>query len=157
MRKESAGLLIHRRSGGGLEVLLVHPGGPYFRGRDAGAWSIPKGEIEPGEDALAAARREVEEETGFRPEGDFLPLGSVVQKGGKIVHAWAVAGDFDERSVRSNRVSLEWPPRSGLREEFPEIDRAAYFSLAEARKKINPAQISLVEAVERLLRVEPGR
>lgn len=154
MRKESAGLLIHRRSGGGLEVLLVHPGGPYFRARDAGAWSIPKGEIEPGEDALAAARREVEEETGFRPEGDFLPLGSVVQKGGKIVHAWAVAGDFDERIVRSNRVSLEWPPRSGRREEFPEIDRAAYFSLAEARKMINPAQIAFVETVERLARDE---
>jgi predicted NUDIX family NTP pyrophosphohydrolase len=157
MPKVSAGLLIYRRSIGGLEVLLVHPGGPYFRARDDGAWTIPKGEIETGEEALAAARREVEEETGFRPEGDFLPLGSVVQKSGKIVHAWAVAGDFDTEGVRSNVVSLEWPPRSGRREDFPEVDRAAYFTLGEARKKINPAQVGLVQALERLKLDERAR
>lgn len=148
MPKTSAGLLMYRLRRDGLEVLLAHPGGPYWGRRDAGVWSIPKGEIEAGEDALAAARREFEEETGARPEGPFLELPSVTQKAGKIVHAWAFAGDCDPSAIRSNTFRLEWPPGSGKMAEFPEIDRAEFFSPEEAREKINPAQAPLIEALE---------
>ncbi len=136
------------RRRGALEVLLVHPGGPFWAKKDEGAWSIPKGEPAPGEDALDTARREFEEETSLRAEGPYLPLGHVRQKGGKIVHAWAFEGDCDPTLVRSNTCEVEWPPRSGLRITVPEVDRAAWFDAAEARKRINPAQAGFVEALE---------
>jgi predicted NUDIX family NTP pyrophosphohydrolase len=141
----SAGLLLHRDTERGLEVLLVHPGGPFFARKDLGAWSIPKGEVEPGEELLAVARRELAEETGFTAEGPALPLGQVTQKGGKIVHAWAIEGDADPSRLVSNTFELEWPPKSGKLREFPEVDRAAWFGLAEARRKINPAQAELLD------------
>ena len=152
MAKTSAGLLLYRRSGLILEVFLVHPGGPFWARKDEGAWSIPKGEIEPGEDPLARARREFAEETGFAVAGEFRPLAPVRQAGGKVVHAWAVVGDADAAAIRSNRFSMEWPPRSGRSQEFPEIDRAAWFDLETARQKLNPAQRSLIDALERMLR-----
>lgn len=137
-----------RRRSGRVEVLLVHPGGPFWKKKDAGAWTLPKGEVEPAEDALETARREFTEETGIHPQGEFLPLGEAVQKGGKVVRAWAFEGDCDPAALRSNTFALEWPPRSGKKQEFPEIDRAAFFTLDEARKKINPAQVALVDALE---------
>jgi len=143
--KISAGLLMYRRRAGNLEVLLTHPGGPFWRNKDEGAWSVCKGETAPGEDLLAAAIREFEEETGIRPAGPFVELTPVRQKGGKIVHAWAVAGDCDPAQIRSNSFRLEYPPRSGLFQEFPEIDRAEFFSLDAARKKINPAQAAFLD------------
>jgi predicted NUDIX family NTP pyrophosphohydrolase len=150
MAKESAGLLMYRGRGESLEVLLVHPGGPFFQNKDEGAWSIPKGELDPGEDALAAAVREFREETGIAPAGPFIPLSTIKQKGGKRVLAWAFAGDCDAAAVRSNTFLLEWPPRSGRQVEFPEIDRAEFFDLETARRKINPAQVVwLEELVER--------
>jgi len=142
----SAGLLMFRRRPGGIEVFLVHPGGPFFARKDDGAWSIPKGEIEPGEEPLAVARREFAEETGRAVEqcggrGEFLPLGSARQKAGKTVHAWAFEGDWPEgEAPSSNTFSMEWPPRSGRSREFPEIDRAEFFPLERARAKIQPAQ-----------------
>ncbi len=150
MPKVSAGILLYRRRAGGIEVFLVHPGGPFWAKQDDGAWSIPKGEPAPGEDLLRCARREFREETGFAVDGPFQPLPSVRQAGGKTVHAWAVEGDCDAGAVTSNRFSLEWPPRSGRRQEFPEIDRAQWFDLAAARGKLNSGQRPLVEAVERL-------
>ena len=140
MPKRSAGILMFRRRGGEIEVLLMHPGGPFWAKRDAGAWSIPKGEYAQGEDALAVAKREFEEETGARPDGKFLPLGEVVQAGGKIVTAWALEGDFDPATLTSNRFELEWPPKSGREVSFPEVDRAQWFSPAEAQQKILAAQ-----------------
>ena len=151
MAKESAGLLMYRIRAGRPEVLLVHPGGPFFAGKDEGAWTIPKGEVEEGEDDLAAARREFEEETGLRPAGPFLPLGSITQKGGKVVHAWAFEGDAEPATIRSNSFRMEWPPRSGKQVEFAEVDRAGFFGIDEAERKINPAQVPLVEALERLV------
>jgi predicted NUDIX family NTP pyrophosphohydrolase len=145
MPKHSAGLLIFRRSQEGVEVLLVHPGGPLWAKRDLGAWSIPKGEIEPGEDPLEAARREVEEETGFRASGPFRELGALRQRGGKRVSAWATPGDFDPAALRSGEFELEWPPRSGRRQRFPEVDRAAWFALADARRRILPSQLPLLD------------
>jgi len=136
---------MYRVTDGKLQVLLVHPGGPFFQKKDGGAWSIPKGEIETGEDLLNAAQREFEEETGFKPSPPFIALPPITQKGGKVVHAWACAGDCDPRALRSNRFEMEWPPRSGRREEFPEIDCAEWFALADARRKIKPAQIPLLE------------
>ena len=144
MPKRSAGILMFRRRGGEIEVLLMHPGGPFWAKKDAGAWSIPKGEYAQGEDALAVAKREFEEETGARPEGKFLPLGEVVQAGGKIVTAWALEGDFDPATLTSNRFELEWPPKSGRKVSFPEVDRALWLSPAEARQKILPAQRELI-------------
>jgi predicted NUDIX family NTP pyrophosphohydrolase len=138
-----------RRRPAGLEVLLVHPGGPFWSNKDLGAWTIPKGEIAEGEDELATARREFEEETGLRPVGDVLPLGSVKQKGGKVVHAWAFEGDADAAAIRSNTYRVEWPPRSGQWRSFPEVDRAEWFSLDEARRRINAAQAALIDALER--------
>src|SRR5436309_1989670 len=127
MPKRSAGILLYRRRGEVLEFLLVHPGGPFWAKRDRGAWSIPKGEYAAGEDALPAAVREFEEETGMRPSGSFLPLGEIIQAGRKIVVAWAVEGDFDPAQFRSNTFTTEWPPRSGREATFPEVDRAAWF------------------------------
>jgi predicted NUDIX family NTP pyrophosphohydrolase len=151
MAKVSAGILMFRRSGGELEILLVHPGGPYFAKRDAGTWSIPKGEPESGEPLLDAARREFEEETGFQADGEFVGLTPVRQRGGKLVHAWAVEGTIDVTAVRSMTFSCEWPPGSGRMREFPEVDRAAFMRLSEALTHINPAQAGLLtELVDRL-------
>jgi predicted NUDIX family NTP pyrophosphohydrolase len=149
--KQSAGILVFRRVGPKLELLLAHPGGPIFRRRDAGAWTIPKGEIEPGEEPLAAAQRELLEETGFRFEGPFLPLGTVKQKNGKIVHAWACEGSVDPKALESNRFEMQWPPRSGRMQVFPELDRAEYFDVATAHEKLNAAQGELVTRLVALL------
>jgi len=149
MPRVSAGLLMYRRRPAGLEVLLVHPGGPFWTSKDLGAWTIPKGEVAEGEDELATARREFAEETGLEPGGELLPLGSIRQKGGKLVHAWAFEGDADAGAIRSNTYSVEWPPRSGQRGTFPEVDRAGWFSLDEARRRINPAQAELIDTLER--------
>lgn len=145
MAKLSAGLLMYRRTENDLEVLLVHPGGPFFAKKDDGAWSIPKGEAAEGEDLLATACREFEEETGIRPAGPFRKLAPVKLKSGKVVHAWAFEGNCDPATVRSNTFTMEWPPRSGRKQEFPEIDRAAFFPLEEAARKINPGQLALLE------------
>lgn len=144
MRRFSAGILMFRRRGRGLEVFLVHPGGPFWQKKDNGAWSIPKGECLNGEDQLAAARREFEEETGVRSEGEFIPLGSVTQPGGKVVTAWAVEGDCSTK-IRSNTFTIEWPPKSGQKREFPEVDRADWFSVPEARVHIHKGQIEFLE------------
>lgn len=145
MGKVSAGLLLFRRSGDGLEVFLAHPGGPFWKKRDAGAWSIPKGEVGEGEEPLPAARREFQEETGLWLEGEFLPLGSILQKGGKQVLAWAVEGDADPALVHSNEARLELPRGSGRWITFPEVDRCAWFDPATARVKINAAQAELID------------
>jgi predicted NUDIX family NTP pyrophosphohydrolase len=151
MPRRSAGILLYRRRQGALEVLLVHPGGPAWAKRDAGAWSIPKGEYGDGEDPRAVALREFEEETGQRPPTDgFVALGEVRQKGGKVVSAWAAPGDLDPAGIISNTFTLEWPPRSGARREFPEVDRAGWFDPATAREKLLAAQ---AELVDRLLEV----
>lgn len=136
---------------GSIQVLLAHPGGPFFRNKDEGAWSIPKGEIEPDEDLLEAAQREFKEETGFKPSGPFTALAPVRQKGGKIVHAWAFEGDCDPDAFVGNTFTIEWPPKSGRQVEFPEIDKAEFFDLDVARTKINSAQVSLIDEIERLV------
>jgi predicted NUDIX family NTP pyrophosphohydrolase len=141
--KTSAGILLYRD---GPEVLLVHPGGPFWAKKDEGAWSIPKGEYSDDEDPLACALREFEEETGTRLSGGAaIALGEIVQRGGKRVSAWAVEGDLDPATVQSNTFVMEWPPRSGRQQEFPEVDRAEWFSLEQAREKINPAQAELLD------------
>ena len=140
-----------------MQVLLVHPGGPFFRNKDEGAWSIPKGEVEPGEDPLAAAVREFEEEIGTAPIGPYLPLGSAKQKGGKVVHAWAFEGDCDPAAIRCNTFTMEWPPRSGRQAEFPEVDRAGFFGPEEARRKINVGQAPLIDELERIVDHAPDR
>lgn len=145
MPKTSAGILLYRTKNGLLQVFLAHPGGPFFAKKDAGAWSIPKGELDEGEDPLAAAQREFEEETGCRPEGSFIPLSPVTQKGGKTVLAWAVEGECDPGTIKSNTFTLEWPPKSGQMREFPEVDRVGWFTVEEAKGKINPAQAALLE------------
>lgn len=145
MAARSAGILLYRRRDGGLEVLLVHPGGPFWATRDAGAWSIPKGEYQPGEEPLGAARREFEEELGTRPpDGPVVELGEVRQRSGKRVLAWALEGDLDATAAHSNTFELEWPPRSGRMIDVPEVDRAEWFGLAEAHRRINPAQAELL-------------
>jgi predicted NUDIX family NTP pyrophosphohydrolase len=152
MATRSAGILLHRDGIGGTEVLLVHPGGPFWARKDLGAWSIPKGEVDEGEDPRACALREFAEETGTRlPETALDDLGSVKLKSGKLVLAFAVAGDLDAATVRSNTFELEWPPRSGRRRQFPEIDRAEWFGLDDARAKLNPAQSELVDRLAALL------
>jgi predicted NUDIX family NTP pyrophosphohydrolase len=151
MAKQSAGLLMYRWREGRLEVFLVHPGGPFWAKKDSGAWSIPKGEFREDEDPLEAARREFAEETGFTAEGDFAPLAPITQAGGKVVHAWAVEGDCDPRKIKSNTFTMEWPPKSGQEQEFPEVDRAAWFDLDTARKKINKAQVGLLEELGKML------
>ena len=140
-----------RRRPEGPQVLLVHPGGPFWSGRDLGAWTIPKGEVAAGEDEIGTARREFEEETGLCPEGALVPLGRVKQKGGKVVQAWAFEGDCDPAAVRSNTFRARWPPGSGEWRTFPEVDRAEWFGLEEARRRINPAQAALIDALEALL------
>jgi predicted NUDIX family NTP pyrophosphohydrolase len=148
MPKTSAGLLLYRVTPvGELEVLLVHPGGPFFVKKDLGAWTVPKGEIDAGEDLLAAAHRELLEETGFTAPGPAIPLGQVTQRNGKIVHAWAVRGDADVTRLVSNHFELEWPRGSGRMRSFPEVDRAEWFDLAEARRRINPAQIAFLDTL----------
>jgi predicted NUDIX family NTP pyrophosphohydrolase len=144
--KLSAGLLLYRHAAAGWEFLLAHPGGPFFARKDDGAWSIPKGLVDPGEDLLAAAQREFREETGFDPASPrYLPLGEVRQKGGKIVHAWAFEGDCDPAALQSNSFTLEWPPRSGRVQQVPEIDRVAFFDADQARRKLLEAQAELID------------
>ena len=145
MARKSAGLLLFRRTPAGVEVLLVHPGGPLWAKKDEGAWSIPKGEIDADEDPLAAARREFEEELGSTASGEFIALAPIRQASGKVVHAWAVEADFDPATFTSGMFSMEWPPRSGRQQEFPEVDRAEWFSIDNARRKINKAQIELLD------------
>jgi predicted NUDIX family NTP pyrophosphohydrolase len=148
---KSAGIVLHRRREGALQVLLVHPGGPFWARRDAGAWSIPKGEYESGEDPLAAARREFAEELGVpAPDGDVDELGEIRQKSGKLVRAWALEGDIDASVVHSNTLEIEWPPRSGKQIEIPEVDRAEWFGLDAAREKINPGQAELLDRLGEL-------
>jgi predicted NUDIX family NTP pyrophosphohydrolase len=150
MPKHSAGLILYRR-GPNLQVLLAHPGGPFYARKDLGVWSIPKGEADPGEDLLAAARREFQEELGFSPDGELVPLGSVTLKSGKIVHAWAIEGDWDPTLIKSNAFPMEWPPHSGKQAEFPEVDRAQFFDIEEARRRINPAQAELLTRLQQHL------
>lgn len=145
----SAGILLYRQTGEGLQVLLAHPGGPLFLKRDNGHWSVPKGEPDPDEPLLDAARREFTEETGQPlPDGSLLELGSITQKGGKVVHAWALEGDLDPETARSETFELEWPPRSGRLQTFPEIDRVAWFDLDEARRRVKDTQIPLIDRLE---------
>ena len=148
-KKNSAGILLHRLRGSGIEVFLVHPGNPFWATKDAGAWSIPKGEFEAGEDPLEAAKREFKEETGFAVAGNFIELTPVKQPGGKVVYAWAVMSDCEADSIKSNTFSLEWPPRSGKRKEFPEVDRAGWFTPEVAREKILKGQLVLLEELKR--------
>ena len=148
--RPSAGLLLFRHTDDGVEVFLAHPGGPFWRRRDEGAWTVPKGMIEPGEQPLEAARREFEEETGIVPAGPFIPLGSIRQKAGKIVHAWAWEGEADPDEIRSNETLIEWPRGSGVMRSYPEVDRCAWFDPDTARVRINRAQ---AELVDRLLEV----
>jgi predicted NUDIX family NTP pyrophosphohydrolase len=161
MKKRSAGILMYRRPGPGLEVLLVHPGGPFWAKKDLGAWSIPKGEFEEGEEPLAAAKREFCEELGSEPDGAFvqgafLDLGKLVQPSRKEVIAWAVEGDFPVAELRSNTFEMEWPPKSGMRMRFPEVDRAEWFSPDEARRKILPGQAGFIDRlVARLSTASP--
>jgi len=150
--KRSAGLLLYRATERGIEVFLAHPGGPFWAKKDAGAWTIPKGEVDAGEEPLAAAIREFAEETGTTPAGEFRALPPVRQAGGKAVLAWAIAGDLDAAAIRSNSFEMEWPPRSGKRRTFPEIDHAQWFALDEARTRINPAQAALLDALAEMLR-----
>lgn len=147
----SAGLLLYRRREGRLEVLIAHPGGPLFARKDAGHWSIPKGEPAPGEDLLDTARREFAEETGFAPRGPFIALTPVVQKGGKRVHAWAAEDDWDPAQLTCNTFTLEWPPRSGQMRTFPEIDRAEWCDLEQARHRLKPAQAAWLDELEALV------
>ena len=148
---ESAGMLLFRRGPGGLEVFLAHPGGPFWKNKDAGAWTIPKGEVNAGEDPLAAACREFQEETGIAPAEPYLPLGAIRQKAGKTVHAWAWEGDADPEAVTSNEIRTEWPRGSGRWLTFPEVDRCAWFTPDAAREKINPAQAELIGWLQALL------
>ena len=150
MPRVSAGLLMYRIRDGTLQVLLAHPGGPYFKNKDELAWTIPKGEVEQGEDLLETAKREFEEETGIAPTGPFISLTAIKQKGGKIVHAWAFKGDCDPGSIVSNSFAMEWPPKSGRQVEFPEIDRADFFDVAAAKRKIKAGQEALIEELERI-------
>ena len=150
MSKQSSGILLFRRKNERLEILLVHPGGPFWKKKDAGAWSIPKGEFE-AEEALQAAKREFEEELGMPIEGEMVALKPQKQKGGKIVHAWAVEGDLDPQNIHSNTFELEWPPKSGKKQQFPEIDRAEWFPVPAALEKINQGQAAFIqELLEKL-------
>jgi predicted NUDIX family NTP pyrophosphohydrolase len=151
MAKKSAGLLMYRVRNGKLEVLLVHLGGPFWAKKDAGAWFVPKGEVEPGEDELDAAKREFREETGFEPGDRLQSLGSVKHKSGKTVTAWAFEGDCDPAALKSNAFTIEWPPRSGEQREFPEIDRADFFTVDAARATIHPAEFEFVERLDSFL------
>ena len=149
--KKSAGLLLFREIDG-LEVLLVHMGGPYWKKKDLGSWSIPKGEFSDDEDPLSAAKREFEEETGTAVDGDFIPLEPLKQSGGKVIYAWALRSDFDCSTLKSNSFSMEWPPKSGKQQEFPEIDQAAWFTVAIAKQKILLGQAPFIEQLETIMR-----
>ncbi len=151
MARVSAGLLMYRIQNGKLQVLLAHPGGPLFKNKDNDTWTIPKGEMEAGEDMLETAKREFEEETGVKPIGPFITLKSIKQMGGKIVHAWAFKGDCDPATIVSNSFTMEWPPKSGRQMEFPEIDRAEFFDVTAARRKIKAAQMALVEECQQIV------
>jgi predicted NUDIX family NTP pyrophosphohydrolase len=151
MPKQSAGLLIYRRHDGELEVFLVHPGGPFWQHKDLGAWSIPKGEFAEGDDPLKTAQRELREETGFSVDGPFVPLAPIRQRGGKIVHAWIVEADLEPGEVTSNTFTVEWPRGSGKLQAFPEVDRAAWFSLDAAREKILTSQRPLLDELQKSL------
>jgi predicted NUDIX family NTP pyrophosphohydrolase len=157
MPNRSAGLLLYRRTRPDPEVLLVHPGGPFWIRRDDGAWSIPKGLIEGDESALAAAKREFKEETGFLPRGPFIELGSFKQPSRKLIFAWAVEGEFDPHSLKCNSFSLEWPPKSGRMQEFPEVDRAAWFKASEAARKITKGQLPIIRELFRRLAIKNSR
>jgi len=148
MRKKSAGLLMYRHHRGSLEVLLVHPGGPFWAKKDAGSWSIPKGEFEPGEEPLEVARREFEEETGVKSSGGFMPLTPQKQPGGKIIFAWTFEGDCDVSAIKSNTFSMEWPPGSGRWQQFPEVDRAGWVSIPVAKEKILKGQKGFIDELE---------
>ena len=154
MPRQSAGVLMYRRRNGILEVLLVHPGGPFWAKKDAGAWSIPKGEFSGDENALMAARREFEEETGFLPAGRFVQLTPVKQPSGKVIHAWALEGDLDATAIRSNTFTLEWPPQSGVHQEFPEVDRAAWFTIEAAKEKIIKGQTDFIDELQRIIETD---
>ena len=151
MAKQSAGILLYRKTGSGLQVFLVHPGGPFFKNKDMGAWSIPKGEFLDDEYPLDAAKREFHEETGQAVDGDFITLSPVTLKSGKIIYAWAVEGDINPETIISNTFELEWPPNSGKRQSFPEIDRAGWFDLDEARLKINGAQARFIDDLQKTI------
>ncbi len=151
---QSAGLLLYRRSDGAIQVLLGHPGGPFWKRKDEGAWSIPKGLIGTDENPLSAARREFAEETGHRPDGDAIALGNAKQPGGKIVHVWAMQGDWDANDLQSNTFEMEWPPRSGKRQTFPELDRAAWFGLADARVKVLKGQVVFIDRLVKALQTK---
>ena len=151
MPRLSAGLLMYRIKDGAIQVLLAHPGGSYFVNKDEGDWSIPKGEPGPDEDLFLTAQREFGEETGLKPIGPFAPLKPVKQKGGKVVHAWAFEGDCDPANIRSNTFTMEWPPKSGQQQTFPEIDRAEFFHLETARRKIKFGQVGLIDELETIL------
>ena len=148
MQKKSAGILLYRFHNNVPEVLLVHPGGPFWAKQDLGAWSIPKGEFEADENPLDAAKREVEEETGIKVQGDFMELTPVKQKSGKVIYAWALQGNFNTAEIKSNTFEIEWPPKSGKKKSFPEIDKAAWFNMDEAKKKIIDGQASLIKELE---------
>jgi predicted NUDIX family NTP pyrophosphohydrolase len=147
----SAGLLMYRRRGAEVEVLLAHPGGPFWAARDAASWTLPKGAVDEGEDPLAAARREFNEETGFIPRPPYLLLGELKQKSGKRITAWAFEGDGDPRELQSNMFEMEWPPRSGRMQFFPEVDRVEWFTIAQARQKLLPGQAPFLDALARVL------
>lgn len=155
MAKTSAGLLMYRIRNDQLEVLLVHLGGPFWAKKDEKAWFVPKGELAPGENELDAAKREFREETGLESSGELIPLGTVRHKGGKIVHAWAFQNDCDPSSIKSNIFTMEWPPRSGNRQAFPEIGRARFFSVRQARTKIHPPEFEFIERLKKIC-VERG-
>lgn len=150
MPKQSAGILLYRKANNTLQVFLAHPGGPFFKNKDAGVWSIPKGEFEDDEDVLVAAKREFLEEIGRPIDGAFVKLSPVKLKSGKTVHAFAVEGDIDQENIVSNLFEMEWPPRSGKKASFPEIDRAGWFGLDEAKIKVNAAQVALIAELERI-------
>ena len=149
--KKSAGILLYRIKNKITEVFLVHPGGPFWKNKDAGAWSIPKGEFTDEEDGLVAAKREFEEETGVKLSGQFIQLKPIKQKGGKLVYAWAVEGDIDADKIQSNSFKIEWPPKSGKIKEFPEVDKAGWFDLQEAVQKINPSQSAFIDELPELV------
>jgi predicted NUDIX family NTP pyrophosphohydrolase len=150
MPKQSAGIVLYRKHRSGLQVFLVHPGGPFWTNKDLGAWSFPKGEYSETEDPLSVARREFLEETGSPVDGEFKALAPVKQRGGKVVSLWAVEGDIDPETIRSNSFEMEWPPRSGKRQQFPEVDRAAWFSTDEARTKLNAGQVPALDELRGL-------
>ena len=155
MAKISAGILLYRRRPAGVEVMLAHPGGPFWAKKDLGAWSIPKGLVNEGEDWLAAAKREFQEETGMAIAGDFVELGAFKQPGGKTVVGFACEGDFDPASLTSNTFSIEWPPHSGRTAEFPEVDKAAWYSIDEAMEKATPGQRPIIAALAEMLGMAP--